>query len=82
MSSTDTLPLEIFPLLPTTVATNAQGDSALPVYVPVCLEGDEEYDYDTVEDEDDDQYEYETVGVPFLASLGREIYEYELEIAK
>ncbi len=27
----------------------------------------------------DDNYEYESVGIPFLAALGREIYQYELQ---
>ena len=27
----------------------------------------------------DDNYEYETIGIPFLAALGREIYAYELK---
>ena len=27
----------------------------------------------------DDQYEYETIGIPFLAALGREIHKYELK---
>jgi hypothetical protein len=27
----------------------------------------------------DDQYEYETIGIPFLAALGRELYNYELQ---
>ena len=27
----------------------------------------------------DDQYEYDEVGIPFLAQLGREIYQYELQ---
>ncbi len=27
----------------------------------------------------DDNYEYETVGIPFLAALGREIYNYEMK---
>jgi hypothetical protein len=30
----------------------------------------------------DDVYEYDTVGIPFLAALGREIYQYELNISQ
>jgi hypothetical protein len=30
----------------------------------------------------DDQYEYETVGIPFLAELGRELYQLQLSIKK
>lgn len=30
----------------------------------------------------DEKYEYDTVGIPFLASLGREIYKYELNQRK
>jgi hypothetical protein len=27
----------------------------------------------------DDAYEYDQVGIPFLAQLGRELYQYELQ---
>ncbi|PJB12797.1 MAG: hypothetical protein CO119_04920 [Flavobacteriales bacterium CG_4_9_14_3_um_filter_40_17] len=30
----------------------------------------------------DDNYEYETVGIPFLAELGRQLYQYKLETSK
>lgn len=30
----------------------------------------------------DDNYEYETVGIPFLAELGRQLYQYKLETTK